>query len=170
MSVEITFQPAGYAGLVAEGISISDAAHRMGVAMFRCQGIECTTCQVTILSGDELLSSPTKTEGRILGLDQLLQKHRLACQAKLERSGEIVVQINPKNEDATNTAGDPATMRKNFGELPLDQKIKTLVQLEALTMYEAMNALIDKPLAVGEKVFDRIFRTSGTAAKSPKNE
>jgi len=168
MSVEITFQPGGLTGLVAEGISISEAAHRMGVRMFRCKGTECTTCQVSILSGDELLSSPTEVEGRILGLDQLLQKQRLACQTKLEKSGEIVVRVNQETEEATSKPGDPATMRKNFGELPLDKKIKTLVQLEALTMYEAMNALIDKPLAVGEKVFDRIFRTSGTASKEPR--
>jgi len=167
MSVEITFQPAGLTGLVPEGISISDAAHRMGAAIFRCSGVECVACRVSILSGNELLSPPTEAEGKIFGADELLLKQRLACQAKLERPGEIVVHVTKEDKTPADPT-DPASMRKNFGELPLDKKIKTLVQLEALTMYEAMNAIIEKPLAAGEKVFDRIFRTGGSVAKGSR--
>jgi len=170
MTIEITFQPEGLTGLVAEGIFISDAAHRMGVVMpFGCKGFrECIACQVSILSGAELLSVPTEAENTILGAGQLSQKQRLACQTRLERSGELIVYISPEREKAAEEPADAARTRKNFGALPLDQKIKTLVQLEALTMYEAMNAVIDKPLAVGEKVLDRIFRTS--KSKSPGNK
>src|SRR5882724_5710840 len=165
MSVEITFQPAGLSGLVAEGIYISAAAHRMGVTMsLDCKGVgECTTCQISILSGAELLSTPTEVENRILGVERLAQQQRLACQARLERSGELIVHVSPETEKAAYKPGETAGMRKEFGELPLNKKIKTRVQLEAITMYEALNAVIDKPLAMGEKVFDRIFfRTAKT--------
>ena len=73
------------------------------------------------------------------------------------------MHVSPETEKAAHKPGETAGMRKEFGELPLDKKIKTLVQLEAITMYEALNAVIDKPLAMGEKVFDRIFfRTAKT--------
>jgi len=129
-----------------------------------CKGVgECTTCQISILSGAELLSTPTEVENRILGVERLAQQQRLACQARLERSGELIVHVSPETEKAAYKPGETAGMRKEFGELPLNKKIKTLVQLEAITMYEALNAVIDKPLAMGEKVFDRIFfRTAKT--------
>jgi hypothetical protein len=68
------------------------------------------------------------------------------------------VHVHPKTEKSETETNDPASMRKKFGELPLSQKISTLVQLEALTMNEAFNTLIDKPLAAGGKLFDKIFK------------
>jgi ferredoxin len=160
MSVEITFEPSGLSGLVAEGAYISDAARRMGVP-FPCacnQKGDCSTCLITIVTGSELLSSPSEAEERILGIEQLARQYRLACRTILERSGEVAVRVHPEPEKSEPATDDPATMRKKFGELPLSQKISTLVQLEALTMNEAFNALIDKPLAAGEKLFDKVFK------------
>ena len=168
MSIEITFQPSGIVGLVAEGISIADAAHRMGVTIpGGCKGEGCTTCQVLIVTGGELLSSATATEIEFFGSEALVRYQRLACQARLERSGQIVVHINPEAKESTESR-DAGDMRKEFGDLPLDQKIKTLVQLEALTMYEALNAVIDKPLAMGEKVFDKVFKTGKPGSKQKR--
>ena len=169
MSIEITFQPSGLVGLVAEGISIADAAHRMGVAIpGGCTRTEnCTTCQVSIIAGSQLLSPATATEIELFGSGVLSQHQRLACQARIERSGELVVHV-PSETKKADGSHDPAAMRKEFGDLPLDEKIKTLVQLEAITMYEALNAVIDKPLAFGQKLFDRVFRTAKpTSAQEP---
>ena len=160
MSVEIRFEPTGLSGLVAEGAYISDAARRMGVLFpvgCNLKG-ECTTCLVTIVTGLDLISQPSDAERRLLGEEELSRHYRLACQTVLERPGELVVHVHPKAEQNENEVNDPATMRKKFGELPLNQKISTLVQLEALTMNEAFNALVDKPLVAGGKLFDKIFK------------
>jgi len=165
MSVEITFQPTGLSGLVAEGTYLSDAARRMGVPMpNKCLGRDqCGSCLVTILSGAQLLSFPSQAERDLLGAEALSQQQRLACHVQIESSGELVVSVHPKSEKPENEPTDPASMRKKFAELTLDKKISTLVQLEALTMFEAFNAMVDKPVAFGEKMLDRIFRKPNQA-------
>lgn len=81
------------------------------------------------------------------------------------------MHVSPEKEKGESESTDPASMRKKFAELGLDKKISTLVQLEALTMFEALNAMVDKPLAVGEKVFDRVFRkTKPTQEEKRKNQ
>ena len=160
MSIEITFEPDGLSGLVAEGAYISDAARRLGVrfpADCNRKG-ECSSCVISIVSGSELVSSPTETEERLLGPERFAKQYRLACRTILARPGAIVVYVPETEKSEKEKTDDPATMRKTFGELPLNQKILMLAQLEALTMNEAMNALIDKPIAVGGKLFDKIFK------------
>src|SRR6266513_2182278 len=97
MSVEITFEPEGASGLVAEGTFIWEAAKRLGVSIrVDCRGRgECDSCAVTIDRGAALLSAATAAEEQILGADRLGdagQRERLACQAILERQGEIIVR------------------------------------------------------------------------------
>ena len=45
-----------------------------------------------------------------------------------------------------------ADFRKKFGELPLNKKLVTLMQLQAATMSEAVNTIIDKSISAGENV------------------
>jgi ferredoxin len=160
MSVEIRFEPDGLSGLVAEGAYISDAARRLGVRFpTECNRKgECSSCLISIVSGAELVSSPTDVEERLLGPERFAMQYRLACLTILERTGDLVVHIHPETEKQHNEKNDPASMRKTFGDLPLNQKILMLAQLEALTMNEAMNALIDKPMAAGGKLLDKIFK------------
>jgi ferredoxin len=172
MSVEITFEPVGLSGLVAEGAYLSDAARRMGVSMpLDCKGSgQCISCQVQIYSGAALLSAPTEAERNVLGEEGLLQQQRLACQVRIDRAGELVVYMNPAKEKPEEEPLDAASMRKKFGELALDKKITTLMQLEALTMFEAMNAIVDKPLALGEKLFDRFYSRAKAAQKQARSK
>ncbi|HKZ79255.1 MAG TPA: 2Fe-2S iron-sulfur cluster-binding protein [Pyrinomonadaceae bacterium] len=152
MSVEVTFQPAGISGLVAEGTYLIEAARRMGVRLARdCQGPACASCVVYVMSGDSLLSAPTEHETNTLGAQEVAQKQRLACQAIIERDGEIVVQVLPARRP------DAEDMRKTFGQLPLGQKLITLVQLETITMSEALDEISAKSLSIGEKL-TRVFR------------
>src|SRR5438270_13734725 len=97
MSVEITFEHDGSAGLVAEGTYLWEAARRLGVPMVaECSGRgECDTCAVAITRGDEILSPPTAAERRQLGQERLNSGQRLACQANLVRSGEL--HLRPMN-------------------------------------------------------------------------
>jgi ferredoxin len=172
MSVEITFEPAGLTGLVSEGSLLSDAARRMGLPMPLCKGKGDCTCFVTIVKGASLLSTTTESELSILGIEGLDKQQRLACQVKIERGGELVVELHTEEQEKRRQElNNPATMRKKFGELGLNEKIATLIQLEAVTMHEAMNALVDKPLALGAKAFDKFFgRTRSTRAQQREKD
>ena len=64
------------------------------------------------------------------------------------------------------TRDTPSELRKEFGALPLNKKIATLLQLEAITMSEAFDSAIEKPLAFGAKTMDAII--SKTRAKNNK--
>jgi uncharacterized 2Fe-2S/4Fe-4S cluster protein (DUF4445 family) len=160
MSVEITFQPTGLSGLVAEGTYLIDAAKRMGVRISAaCKGsAECTACVVSIVAGQLLLSAPTEHERETLGQEALAQGQRLACQTRIERSGELVVGVAPEQDAPEKNQRQVSDFRKDFGELPLDKKLATLIQLEALTMSQAMDAIAAKTLSAGGKVIDLFAR------------
>lgn len=160
MSVSITFEPSGISGLVAEGTYLIDAARRMGASL----GAGCTTgkgecpaCVVSVKSGANLLSQPSMAEQKQLGTEQLDQELRLACQVKIEHHGEVVVMVaTAKPKPATVPGETEEELRKKFGELPLSKKIATLLQLEVITVSEAFDSAIEKPLALGTKAFDSI--------------
>jgi uncharacterized 2Fe-2S/4Fe-4S cluster protein (DUF4445 family) len=160
VSVEITFQPAGLNGLVAEGTYVIDAARRMGVRISAaCKGsAECTACIVSIVAGHLLLSAPTEHEQKTLGQEALAQGQRFACQTRIERGGELVVRVAPEQDASEKNKRQLSDFRKDFGELPLDKKLVTLVQLEALTMSQAMDAIAAKTLSAGGKVIDLLAR------------
>ena len=168
MNVSVTFEPSGISGLVAQGTYLIDAAKRMGaplgVGCLRGHG-ECPACVVSVKSGANLLSTPTVIEGKILGADGLAESLRLACQTKIEGHGDIVLSVTtqrPKNAPPVDLPGD---IEKKFNELPLNQKIAALLKFEAITMSEAFDAALQKPLAVGTKAFDSILSRT-RAAKS----
>ncbi len=174
MSVSITFEPSGISGLVAEGTYLIDAARRMGASL----GVGCTagkgdcpSCVVSVKSGAELLSSPSAVEERQLGPEQLDQSLRLACQTKIENHGEVVVMVSARSSAYSGPVDAEGDLRKKFGALPLSKKLATLVQLEAITMSEAFDSAIEKPLQFGSKTFDAFMnraRAKGEANK-PKN-
>ncbi|HEX5886150.1 MAG TPA: 2Fe-2S iron-sulfur cluster-binding protein [Pyrinomonadaceae bacterium] len=158
MSVSITFEPSGISGVVAEGTYLIDAARRMGVPLGEgCTAGkgECPSCAVSVKSGAVLLSLPSLAEEKQLGAEQLDQNLRLACQVKIENPGEVVVMVaaRPTRTAPNNSEAD---LRARFGALPLSKKIATLVQLEAITMSEAFDSALEKPLAFGAKTFDAI--------------
>lgn len=165
MSVSITFEPSGISGLVAEGTYLIDAARRMGVLLGEgCttgKG-ECPSCLVSIKSGAGLLSVPSAAEQKLLGAEQLDQALRLACQVKIESHGEVVVMATAR-KPAGSTPEAGSDLRRRFGELPLNKKIATLLQLEAITMSEAFDSAIEKPLAFGARTIDSIVGRARTA-------
>jgi len=159
MSVSITFEPSGINGVVAEGTYLIDAARRMGAPLGAgCTSGkgECPDCVVSIKSGANLLSQPSMVEEQQLGTDQLDQSLRLACQVKIENHGDVVVMnaTRPQRSAPVDAEGD---LTKRFNALPLSKKLATLVQLEAMTMSEAFDSAIEKPLAFGSKTFDTIM-------------
>lgn len=173
MSVSITFEPSGLSGVVAEGTYLIDAARRMGVSLGEGCTIgkgECPSCLVSVKSGAALLSEPSAAELKQLNEEDLAQSHRLACQVKLQFSGEVVVMTAARKARSSGPPRDTASeLRKEFGALPLSQKLATLVQLEAITMSQAFDSAIEKPLAFGAKTMDALLsKTRGKKPQSPK--
>ncbi|HKQ99712.1 MAG TPA: 2Fe-2S iron-sulfur cluster-binding protein [Pyrinomonadaceae bacterium] len=156
MSVDIKFEPDGRNGLVAEGTYLWDAAKRLGVSLpAECGGRgECDTCAVTAEQGATLLSSLTEAERVRLSPERLAAGERLACQAKVEHGGEVVLRVVPATERAVTSEETAKDLRKEFRELPLRRKLSTLVELEAVTMFQTLSTLIEVPFMIGEKVMD----------------
>ena len=169
MSVSITFEPSGLSGVVAEGTYLVDAARRMGVSLGEGCTIgkgECPACLVSVKTGVTLLSTPSAAELKQLNEEDLAQSHRLACQVKLQFPGEVVVMAAARKAGSSGPPRDTASeLRKEFGSLPLSKKLATLVQLEAITMSEAFDSAIEKPLAFGAKTMDALL--SKTRGKKP---
>lgn len=160
MSVSITFEPSGINGVVAEGTYLIDAARRMGAPLGAgCTAGkgECPACVVSVKAGANLLSPPSMAEETQLGVEQLGQALRLACQVKIESHGDVVVMSAARPQTRPAATDTEAELRKKFGTLPLGKKLATLVQLEAITMSEAFDSAIEKPLAFGSKTFDAIL-------------
>ena len=169
MSVSITFEPSGITGVVAEGTYLIDAARRMGVSLGDGCTIgknECPACLVSVKTGAALLSAPSAAELKQLDVEDLAQSHRLACQVKLQFSGEVVVMATARKPGSSGVPRDTASeVRKEFGALPLRQKLATLMQLEAITMSEAFDSAIEKPLAFGAKTMDAVLSKTRTKKK-----
>jgi ferredoxin len=156
MSVEIRFEPDGPSGLVAEGAYLWDAAKQMGLRLLaECKGLgECDTCAVVVEKGTELLSAATGAEHKYLGAERLAAGERLACQAKIEQGGELLLRVAPEALQAEVVDKTASSLHKEFGALPLDRKVATLMELEAMTMSQALGMITNAPLSLGEKVLD----------------
>lgn len=171
MSVSITFEPSGLSGVVAEGTYLIDAARRMGVSLGSgCTAGkgECPACLVEVKAGADLLSPPSLAEQRLLSVEQLYQSLRLACQVKLENHGDVVVMATTRKPDGSGPQDTKSQLRREFGSLRLTEKIATLMQLEAITMSEAFDSVIEKPLAFGAKTMDALINR--VRAKNDKKQ
>jgi ferredoxin len=170
MSVSITFEPSGISGVVAQGTYVIDAARRMGAPLGTgCTAGkgECPACVVSITTGRELLSPPSVAEEKQLGVEQLEQALRLACQVKIENHGEVVVQVTSRPRTRA-AESDDDELKQKFGALPLSKKIAMLMQFETLTASEAFDTAIEKPLAYGTKAFDSIMNRARAKSESKK--
>jgi ferredoxin len=156
MSVDIKFEPDGRNGIIAEGTYLWDAAKRLGVRLpAECEGRgECDTCAVIVEAGATLLSSLTEAERKLLSPERLAAGERLACQVKVEHAGELTLRPVPTTERAETTEEAVKDFRKEFKEMPLDRKMATLAELEAVTMFQTLSTVMNLPFTIGEKVMD----------------
>jgi ferredoxin len=158
MSIEIRFEVENkpeQTGVVAEGTYLWDAAKRMGIYLeAECGGEgKCDTCAVTVNSGALLLSTPTSAEMHHLTDERRNAGERLACQARCQTSGEIVVMVKETVKEETEKDKE-RDFRKEFAELPMEKKFATLVQLEAHALGETVNFITGLPSLVTRKVMD----------------
>src|SRR5215468_12730592 len=118
--VEIKFEREGLEGIVPVGTYIGDAMRRFGIRDAEpCDARSSShECVVEIKRGADLLSPLTALETEHFGMKNGKSGRRLACQAKIERPGEIVVMTKKKEKEkkeepkATETSSDE--YRKEF--------------------------------------------------------
>ena len=158
MSVNVEWRDGGegHTGLVAEGTFLWDAAKRLGVNLpAECGGRgECDTCAVVVEDGATLLSDLTDAERVRLSPERLAAGERLACQAKAERGGRLVLRPVPVAERAETTEETARDFREEFKRMPLKKKLATLAGLEADIAYETLLRAAELPFDIIGKGLD----------------
>lgn len=144
--VDIKFEREDLAGIVAVGTYLSDAAKRFGIELQDEEFEEKFFSVVKIIKGSELLSAPTSTENELLTEQRRNQGERLAEQTKIEKSGEIIIMSTEKKAEAKPTEQETQEKyRKDFEALPLQKKISSLLELEAIALSETLSFIINSP-------------------------
>ncbi|HEX8129390.1 MAG TPA: 2Fe-2S iron-sulfur cluster-binding protein [Pyrinomonadaceae bacterium] len=167
MSVNVEFVPDGRHGVVAEGTYLWDAAKRLGLRLpAECEGRgECDTCAVIVRDGATLLSGLTEAERTRLSPERLAAGERLACQTKVERAGDLVLEPVPETVRQETTEEVKHDLRTEFRELPLTQKLATLVELEAIVASQTFKAIADVPVSYFEKGLDYVVNFGRARAR-----
>lgn len=154
--VDVKFESEGLTGVVPVGTYLKDAASRLGIRFEpACDPAEKThSCAVTITGGTDLLSEPTSEEKETIA-DGVEKGERLACQARMEKSGEVVVMTKAK--ESADDVPKPVEIsgeeyRKQFAELPLEKKIGEIVHLEMMTLSETLTYVANAPYTVADKI------------------
>lgn len=153
----VKFEREDAEGLIAVGSYLGDAAKRLGVK-FEAECISQPSehfCPVEIVDGADLLSEKTSAEKEILKEAKLGKDWRLACHAKIEKAGDVVVMTKKKSKVEEETEKDQAEdYRKRFEDLPLEKKMSELVRLESIALSETLNFVVNSPYKVADKVMD----------------
>lgn len=155
MEAELIFEREDIKGVAVVGTYLIDSARRLGIEIIdECGRLGlCDSCAVTIKSGAEFLTAPTKAEIELLSDERRKNGERLSCQAKIESVGEIVV-ITKKKADDSELKDANEEYRKEFADLPLEKKIANLLQLEAMTLSETFTFILNSPYKIVGKVMD----------------
>ena len=145
VNVEWRVDGEGRTGLVAEGTYLWDAAKRLGLSLpAECGGRgECDTCAVVVEEGATLLSGLTDAERTRLSPERLAAGERLACQAKAEQTGSLVLRPVPAAARAETTEEAARDFREEFKRMPLRKRLATLAGLEADMAYETLVRAVD---------------------------
>lgn len=153
---ELKFEREELHGVVAVGSYLYDAARRMGVEV-ECERMgESDDCAMKITRGGEFLSEITEAEIKQLSQERRLNGERLACQAKIERAeGEVAIMTTKKKEEEKpDYEVKREAYRKEFEELPLEKKIASLVELEAIALSDTFSFIINSPYKLVGKFMD----------------
>lgn len=143
---DIKFERENLAGIVAVGTYLSDAARRFGIELQNEEFEEKFFSVVKIIKGSELLSAPTRTENELLSDERRKQGERLAEQSKIEKTGEIIIMSTEKKKEEKPTEQETQeNYRKEFESLPLQKKISSLLELEAIALSETLSFIINSP-------------------------
>jgi ferredoxin len=156
MEAELKFEKENINGIAVVGSYLIDAAKRLGIEITdECGRLGlCDSCAVTVKSGAEFLTEPTKAEIEILSEERRRQGERLSCQTKIKDAGEIVLETHEKKDNRPDEVKKHEEFRKEFDALPLGKKVEKLMELEAVTLSETFNFILNSPYAIGGAVVD----------------
>jgi ferredoxin len=156
MEAELKFERENINGIAVVGSYLIDASRRLGIEIYdECGRLGlCDSCAVTIKRGGEFLTDPTKAEIEQLSEERRKNGERLTCQAKIAKEGEIVILTHEKKDEKPEAERRHEEFRKDFDELPLEGKISQLLELEAVTLSETFNFILNSPYTIGGKVVD----------------
>jgi len=156
MEAELKFEREDINGIAVVGSYLIDAAKRLGIEITDdCGRLGlCDTCAVTVVSGAEFLSAPTKAEREQLTEDRLNKGERLTCQAKIAGAGEIVIRTHEKKDERPDEHRRHEEYREEFEALPLSQKVSRLMELEAVALSETLTYVLNAPYTIGGAVVD----------------
>jgi hypothetical protein len=153
--VEIKFEREALEGVIPVGTYLSDAARRMGIDLVTETFGEAELPVLKVTKGGELLSPPTRFEIENLSDERRGNGERLAEHAKIERAGEITIMTTKKEEpEKPDFEVKKEEYRKEFKELPLEKKIASLVELEAIALGETFSFIINSPSMIVGKFMD----------------
>ena len=154
---DIRFEREKLDAVVPVGTYLIDAARRVGVRLEN----ECDpakrlhNCEVSVIQGAANLSAVTKAELEHFASTGRRDNERLACEARIEKPGEIVIMTKEKaQEPKQEEKKDP--LQDEFANLPLEKKIASLLRMEAVTLGETLSFVVNSPLKVLEKAGDVI--------------
>jgi ferredoxin len=176
MEAELKFEREKLNGIAVVGSYLIDAAKRLGVDITDdCGRLGlCDTCAVTVTSGAEFLSEPTKAEREQLTEERLNKGERLSCQAKVTGEGEIVIRTHEKKDERPDEHKRHEEYRKEFDALPLGEKVSRLMELEAVALSETISYVLNAPYTIGGVVVDFLsgfglkFDKDSKEAKKPE--
>lgn len=91
MGVRIVFEPLGKRGEFNPGVSLIEAARRVGIRISSLCGGRgvCGKCKVKVIDGR--VSEVTESEQRLISGDELMKGYRLACQLKIYSDSTIYI-------------------------------------------------------------------------------
>jgi ferredoxin len=173
--IEVKFEREGRSGIVAVGTYLIDAAKRLGIKLEGdCSQAESIHfCSMIIRNGSDLLSQLTKAETEHFSTDGRRNNERLACQAKIEKPGEVIIMTEEKKE-APKAEETTEQFVKEFTELPLEKKLANLMKLEAIALGETFSYVINSPYTIADKVMDVMaefgFKKEEEAKKAARPE
>lgn len=126
---KVTFYPTGKSADVPVGMSLLDAADRVGLEMRHdCGGFAtCSTCRIWVVDGMSNLTEIDLDEENMLEEAELAAPFRLSCQAKV--LGEVILQV--PNEEMEWSKG---ALRELAGiAVPVRQIVRMWVEKKART-------------------------------------
>jgi 2Fe-2S ferredoxin len=126
---KVTFYPAGKSGEVPAGISVLDAAEKLGLEIRHdCGGFAtCSTCRIWVIEGVSHLTEVDLDEENMLEEAALASPFRLSCQAKVQ--GDAILQV-PDDE----MEWSKGALRELEGiPVPLRQVVRMMVEKKART-------------------------------------
>lgn len=173
--VEVKFEREGRSGIVAAGTYLIDAAKRLGIRLEgTCSQAESVHfCSMIVKTGADLLSPLTKAETEHFSKEGRKNNERLACQAKIEKPGEVIIMTEEKKE-APKTDETTEQFVKEFTDLPLEKKLANLMKLEAIALGETFSYVINSPYTIADKVMDVMaefgFKKEEEAKKAARPE